>query len=44
VGNPELIIWDYGKEISLSLEDALYTPASQSLMWGGKFGIKKPKV
>ena len=43
-GNPELIAWDYGKEISLSLEDALYTPASQSLMWGGKFGIKKPKV
>lgn len=43
-GNPELITWDYGKEISLSLEDALYTPASQSLMWGGKFGIKKPKV
>lgn len=43
-GNPELITWDFGKEISLSLEDALYTPASQSLMWGGKFGIKKPKV
>ena len=43
-GNPELITWDYGKAISLSLEDALFTPASQSLMWGGKFGIKKPKV
>lgn len=43
-GNPELITWDFGKEISLSLEDALFSPASQSLMWGGKFGIKKPKV
>lgn len=43
-GNPDLITWDYGKEISLSLEDALYTPASQSLMWGGKFGIRKPKI
>lgn len=44
VGNPELITWDYGKEISVSLEDALFTPASQSLMWGGKFGIKKTKI
>lgn len=43
-GNPDLITWDYGKEISLSLEDALFTPASQSLMWGGKFGVKKPKI
>ena len=43
-GNPDLITWDFGKEISLSLEDALFTPASQSLMWGGKFGVKKPKV
>lgn len=43
-GNPELIIWDYGKEISVSLENALYTPASQSLMWGGKFGTKHSKI
>ena len=27
-GNPDLITWDFGKEISLSLEDALFTPAS----------------
>jgi len=27
-GNPSLIIWDYGKEITINLEDALYTPAS----------------
>lgn len=44
LGNPELISWDFGKEITVNLEDALYTPASQSLMWGGKFGIKKTKI
>jgi hypothetical protein len=27
-GNPNLITWDFGKEITVSLEDALYTPAS----------------
>ena len=42
--NPELIIWDYGKEITVSLEDALYTPASQSLMWGGRFGLGNFKI
>ena len=41
LGNPELIIWDYGKEITVTLEDALYTPASQGMTWGGKFGSKK---
>lgn len=44
LGNPELIIWDYGKEISVSLEDALYNPASQSMMWGAKFGTKHSKI
>jgi hypothetical protein len=44
LGNPELIIWDYGKEISVTLEDALFSPASQSLMWGGKFGTKHSKI
>lgn len=43
-GNPELIAWDFGKEITVNLEDALYTPASQSLMWGGKFSVKKTKI
>lgn len=43
-GNPEQIGWDYGKEITVTLEDALYTPASQSLMWGAKFGTKKTKI
>ena len=27
-GNPDLIVWDYGKEINITIEDALYTPAS----------------
>lgn len=44
LGNPELITWDYGKEITVTLEDALFTPASQSLMWGGKFGTKNTKI
>lgn len=37
-GNAELIIWDYGKEITLTLEDALYTPASMSAMLGAYKG------
>lgn len=41
LGNPELIIWDYGKEITVTLEDALYSPASMGMAWGGKHGIKK---
>lgn len=41
LGNPELIIWDYGKEITVTLEDALYTPASMGMTWGGKHGTKK---
>ena len=44
IGNPNLITWDFGKEITVSLEDALYTPASQSLLWGGKFGLEKTKI
>lgn len=41
LGNSELVTWDYGKEISVTLQDALYTPASQSLTWGGRYGSKK---
>lgn len=40
LGNPELIIWDYGKEITVTLEDALYNPASMGMTWGGKYGTK----
>lgn len=35
-GNKKLISWNFGKEITLSLEDALFTPASMSMIWGGE--------
>lgn len=34
--NPSLILWDYGKEINLNLEDALMSMESLRLMMGGK--------
>jgi hypothetical protein len=37
-GNAQLIIWDYGKEITLTLQDALYSPASMSAMLGSYEG------
>lgn len=33
-GNPKLITWDYGKEINVSIEDALFSPKSMSIMLG----------
>jgi len=39
-GNPKLIQWDYGKEINLTLEDALISLESLRFMLGG--AIKKP--
>lgn len=33
-GNPPLIIWDYGKEITVTLEDALFSPKSLAIMFG----------
>lgn len=33
-GNPSLIVWDYGKEINVTLEDALFSPKSMSLLFG----------
>ena len=42
-GNPELIVWDYGKEITLNLEDALFSPQSMNIMYGGmEAGSLKP--
>jgi hypothetical protein len=38
-GNPKLVMWDYGKEINLTLEDALLSLESARVMLGGK--IKK---
>lgn len=33
-GNPPLVIWDYGKEINVTLEDALFSAKSMSIMFG----------
>ena len=38
LGNSRLICWDYGKQINLTLEDALCSPASLGLCWGGVLG------
>lgn len=35
-GNPPLIIWDYGKEITITLEDALFSMKSMSVMHNQK--------
>jgi hypothetical protein len=34
-GNARLINWDYNKTLNISLQDALCTPASLGLCWGG---------
>lgn len=39
-GNKKLITWNFGKEITLNLEDALFSPASMSMIWGGKLNAK----
>lgn len=33
-GNPKLVTWDYGKDISVTLEDALFSAKSLSIMFG----------
>jgi hypothetical protein len=33
-GNPKLISWDYGKEINVTLEDALFSARSMAIMFG----------
>lgn len=35
-GNPELITWDYGKEITVTLEDALFSAKSMAMMFGNE--------
>lgn len=34
IGNMPLVIWDFGKEITLNVEDALFSPQSLSIMMG----------
>jgi hypothetical protein len=46
-GNPKLISWDYGKEITITLEDALISLESLRFMLGGAIhrgGSEKDKV
>ncbi len=38
-GNPELITWDYGKEVTITLEDALFSAKSMALMFGDMSGV-----
>lgn len=33
-GNPKLITWDFGKEITVSIEDALFSAKSMAIMFG----------
>lgn len=39
-GNKKLITWNFGKNITLELEDALFSPASISMIWGGRLDFK----
>lgn len=41
-GNPKLVQWDYGKEINITLEDALMSFESLRFMLGG--AIKQPQA
>lgn len=34
-GNAKVISWSFGKDITLKMQDALFTPASLSMCWGG---------
>lgn len=42
-GNKKLITWNFGKEVTLNLEDALFTPASMSMIWGGSLDARLSK-
>lgn len=47
-GNANLVGWDFNKEITLSLQDALFTPASMSAIFGNEGtnfvnGVKEAK-
>ena len=38
-GNPELISWSYGKEITFTMEDALFSMATLDLMFGANASV-----
>lgn len=41
--NQTLLAWDFGREISFKMEDALFNPASINIIFGGKFNKKMEK-
>ena len=43
-GNTSLISWDYGKEITLNLEDALFSAKSLEVTYGGKSYNREDKI
>lgn len=44
IGESKLICWDAKKDITIELQDALFTPALNSLCWGGTLGLKSLKL
>ena len=40
-GNPKLISWDYGKEINVTIEDALFSSKSMAIMFGNGSVVNK---
>jgi hypothetical protein len=44
-GNPKLVTWDYGKDITVTLEDALFSAKSLAIMFGnGTVGNDKKYI
>lgn len=39
-GNAKLISWDFGKEINVSIEDALFSPKSMAMLFSGDTTVK----
>ena len=42
-GNHKILSWNFGKDITLKIDDALFSPASMSLTWGGWLDSKLSK-
>ena len=40
-GNPKLVSWDYGKEINVTIEDALFSSKSMAIMFGNGSVVNK---
>lgn len=40
-GNPKLVTWDYGKEITVTIEDALFSAKSMAIMFGNGIATAK---